>query len=169
MLQNIRHKLKGADLARSIFYSKKSFSLLEILIVLAIVSVFLGLTMPNFRSLLTDIQFRNFPNRLQSFILYLRQESIIQGVPLLLELKRQENIIQSSRLDDPQKKLSSLTIPKNLEFESNTKYIYFLPDGRIGAQEESGNIIIRITHLRGDTYILTNAGSYGTVKVAREE
>lgn len=115
------------------FYSKDSFTLLELILVIAIISVLVAIIIPNFSNRHDSIQFELFCFRLLNFFKTAHLESVKKNSPVIVQIG---NKSISVLLKDVE--IYLLNIPDKYSVSAGFRSIEFLPSGELRIGSDSG-------------------------------
>ena len=108
---------------------RASFTLLELILAVIIISIFLGIALPLVNKNIRDLRFSSFLNQAYLFFDYAKTASILENEILDLRLDPEEKSITLIGKTDGEKVLKKLKIPERIYFESEQVKISFYPDG----------------------------------------
>ncbi len=145
----------------------KSFTLIEILIVVVILGVIAGLAIPNFSNLNTQIQLKETAKNISYLMRYAQSRAITKEKTqeLFLDIQNAQYQLSEETGDaassESEREFSPIPgrlgrtfeIPKEVTVETQTPRIYFYPDGKMGR--------VRI-------YFYDNRGHYMTVSTKEQ-
>jgi len=114
----------------SVTGKKRSFTLVELIAVVAIVTILVAMSFPSLRSALDYLQVSVFSESLRSFMGYLRERSVAEGEILVFSVDTQLNKCYASA-QGQEYALRSLSIPDNIKLQPEPDNIMFYPDGRM--------------------------------------
>ncbi|MFH1360891.1 MAG: prepilin-type N-terminal cleavage/methylation domain-containing protein [Candidatus Omnitrophota bacterium] len=154
------------------FNRKKSFTLIELLLVVILLGVLAALAIPNFGPTYANLQLRETAENISYLMRYAQSQSIIKDkiYRLVLENNATYWIEEGSgNAQNPDQELNFervrsrqgriFRIPDNLSVESDVSLIQFYPDGTID------KVRIILTNTRDKTYTLSTAEQAGMVYV----
>lgn len=132
--------LRPSSVARS---EQRAFTLLELLVVIAVISVTLGLLIPSFHKTFSDIQLNACVQDMVSFIRYARERAIVENTVFRLNLDMGEGSYWLTKKEPdkdsfsrPSEKLGRKhTVSGALRIEASENTVDFYPDGEIGASQ----------------------------------
>lgn len=122
------------------FPSLSGFTLLELLLIVLIISVILGLSLPFIKKNVNSASFKTFINKNYLFLDYAKTHSVLKGKILKVKINLEEKKIvlwEMKSKNEEGDKLLEIEIPGNISVESEKENISFFPDGTI---EEFGII-----------------------------
>lgn len=117
-----------------------SFTLIEALIVIVIISILVGVSLPRFRGTFEGLRFQNFCQDLASRMRYLGERASVEQVFYRIVIDSENHLIEISFKANPLKGsfascegrlCRGIPIPGGVELETETSRILFLPDGSI--------------------------------------
>ena len=145
---HVRHDLFSGVRSMGVFgphvhYS--GFTLIEIILVVLLVTVIIGLTVPNFSSAYNNLQLQNTTDHLAYLMRYAQGRAVTHNREVRLEfdeehlhywLTEQEEMIGASEAEKTFNQISGrlgrmFVIPKDIEVRMEAMGISFYPDGRI--------------------------------------
>jgi len=110
--------------------NKPSFTLIELILVVSIITILAAMSFPSLRSSLDYLQVSAFSRELRSFMDYLRERAVAEGEILVFshdnQLKRCYASIQGQG-----SAFCSLNIPGIIKLQPDPEDIIFHPDGSI--------------------------------------
>ena len=121
------------------------FTLIEMVLVLLLLSVFLGLAVPNFRKSFEQIELKTTVRHLAEVMRYAQSEAVTTGDQLKLEfnpefskywLTRVKDTDHDERIKTPLGDI--FVLPDDFKITAPEDVINFYPDGTIDKQELSG-------------------------------
>lgn len=118
---------------------KRGFTLLELIVVIAIISVTLGLLMPVFRKTFSDIQLNTCVQDMVSLIRYAQERAIVENTTLRFNLDTKEGSYWLTKKEQDKDTFSGLseklgrkhTIASGLQIETKESTIDFYSDGEL--------------------------------------
>ncbi len=152
----------------SVTANKRSFTFVELILVIAIISVMTGLAIPLVRSSYSAGQLQGFAGTLRSAVGYARERAIVEARPLALVFASSAEEL-TLRFYNETEAIKTYRVPEGVTATlqehspgSSDGMMAFFPDGSI----EQATITIQ----RGNTTIgLTSKGVWGGVKVVSGE
>lgn len=151
--------------------SNFSFTLLELLVVILIISIALGFLTPLFRKTFLDIQLNSSAQDIVSLMRYAQQRAIIENVSFRLNLDTENGSYWLTMEESDKQSYSKLrgnfgrlyTIAGELKMEARESSVDFYPDG------EAGDVRIKITSPNNKGLIITLKSEAGSNIVVRDE
>lgn len=141
---------------------RKSFTLIEFLLVIVITGILITVSLPNLRKSFDDFRLNDFSGELQLFMMYLKDRSIVEGKTVALNIDN-ENQRLWAQFKGETRSLRILNLPQGLFLNSAQKQIFFYPDGQIDS------VTLTVTNALGHKMILTTKGVFGGVKILAQE
>ena len=147
---------------------KNSYTLVELLLVVIILSIIAGIAIPSFRKTYLNLELDNSANNLALLMRYAQAHSVLERriyrlnfdlrekrCWLTKQLEGAPNTFEavSSRLG------KSLILPKDIEIESESEFVNFYPDGKIDG------ISIYLKNKNNKTVTVSTEGQIGYVDV----
>jgi len=139
------------------FSGKDSFTLLELILVIAIISVLVAIIIPNFSSRHDSVQFELFCSRLLNFFKTAHLESVKKSSPVMV---RMDNKIISVLLKGEE--IYILNIPDKYLPSAGFRSIEFFPSGELRIGSDSGYLSraeLLLSYKRYSKIIEFSAGS----------
>lgn len=148
------------------------FTLIELLIVIFIISITLGLALPQFRKTFTDMKLHTTAQDMVSLIRFAQERSAVENIMVRLNLDGAEGRYWLTMAIKDQKSTAwnfeklggnfgrEYKIPEDLKMETEGRSIDFYPDGDMG----KGRITIANTNQRS-TVIVLSPGSANKIQV----
>ena len=138
--------------------NNRSFTFIELLLVVVLIGVAAGVSIPYFRKTFSDLKLQSFAGDLQTFMNYLRERSIVDGqiIILAIDSEKKEYWAQAK---DAQDRLKTYRIPPEISIESSQKEVFFYPDGTID------KVTIKLLNHNERAISLTTEGVFGGVKL----
>jgi len=141
---------------------------IEIFLVIIIISVLVGISLPNTKKTFNNLQLNSFTRQLQDFMNYLHERAIVEEKIIYLNIDKENNEYWA-KIQDGQDRLRTYSIPEELTIEiikkidTGDKQILFLPDGSID------KVTIKINNRDNQSIILTTEGLFGKAKIQTQE
>lgn len=119
--------------------SEESFTLIELLLVVVILSVIVAILLPGFRATFGDLRTRGFIQDLVSLGAYARERAILEGKTFRINLDFSNHTYGLSFKNNPQDQefirlneriFRRHAVPQDLTTQTNIDHIDFYPDGR---------------------------------------
>jgi len=122
-----------------IWRNRKSFTLLETLLVVAIISILAGFTFPLARNSIKAARFRAFKDKVYLFLDYAKTQAVIKGKVLEAEFDSQAGQVRLLGKDGgaEQEVLFKAGIPDEIRVKFEPDKVIFYPDGTIEEFEVS--------------------------------
>ncbi len=136
------------------------FTLIELLFVIIILSILIAIALPQLKNNYTSLQLSTFSQDLQSYMVYLRQQSIVAQETFMLNIDNGAREYWAGILND-KNRLKTVYIPQDIQVAADQTQIAFYPDGSID------NVTIKLSDANKQAISLTTKGVYGSVKVQR--
>ncbi|MFH1504736.1 MAG: prepilin-type N-terminal cleavage/methylation domain-containing protein [Candidatus Omnitrophota bacterium] len=137
---------------------RKGFTLLELLLVTAIISILAGFTYPLARKSIKAAEFRTFTDKVYLFLDYAKTQAIIKNTVLEVEFDLEENkIFLVKNGEDTGNVLSQIQLPVKISLRPEGEKIIFYPDGTIDKFE------VNISHDTRST-VVSSKGFDGKIK-----
>jgi Tfp pilus assembly protein FimT len=136
----------------------RAITFIELLIVISIIAVLIGVSIPLARKTFSALQLRSLSRELQSFMNYLQERSIVEGKIIYL------NVDNSTRqywaqIRDQANRLKTYRIQGEIVIEADKNPVAFYPDGN------SDKVTLKLSNPQNDSLILTNIGVFGGIKI----
>ena len=150
---------------------KKSLTFIELLIVVIIIGILIGVSLPNLTKTFNNLQLNNFSRELQTFMNYLHERSIVEEKIIYLKVDNEKKKYWAeTQREAEQTRLKGYTIPEALTIEVETEsqefpqnQIRFFPDGSID------KVTIDVVNQDSQKMTLTTKGVFGGVKLLPKE
>ncbi len=162
--------------------TKKSFTLIELLIVVMILGLLAGITFPSFSNSFANLQLNNSVRDISCLMKYAREKAIMQRKKYRLEFDIAEKRYWLSREEDPInapnqfKKLTTgiedKKLPQNISVKKilfpigiskfSHSYVSFYPDGSIDAAD------IYLANKKGETAVISTE-TFGRIEVSQSK
>lgn len=139
-------------------YNGSGFTFIELVLVVAIIGVLVGVSIPNLKVKYYDIMLHNSSRQMQAFMNYLSQRSVAQGEAICLAIDKEKNEY-SARLKAQENSFKTQHLPRHIAIESDKEEICFYPDGKITGVD------IKLSIAAGMSISLTTKGVLGGVKM----
>jgi hypothetical protein len=151
---------------------EKSFTLLEIILVILVIGVIAGLTVPNFSKTYADIELKKGAEDLAYLMRYATGRAVIKNIKTRLEFNSEfsqywlaEEIKDSVEAGEGEfKKISGrlgkkFNIPSGIKIELEDEFVSFYPDGSMDKKyiyvcNEKRCLIVSTKEKRGDVLVL---------------
>ncbi len=140
----------------------KGLTFIEVLFVIIIVGILIAVALPNSRKAFNSLQLNSTCGQLQSFMNYLREQAIIEGKVVYLNIDSDKKEYWA-QIKDAQARLKTYPLPQEIEIETEQQQILFYPDGHID------NVTLKLTNRNKQSVVLTTKGMYGKVKLQTQE
>jgi len=154
------------------FYSKKAFSLIEILIVVILISLIAALAIPNLVKGRTYIELKQTAKNMAHVMQYAQQRSVIDSKEYQMQIDSSANrywLMVEDSSDDMmvvEKKFEKFAgkmgkvsaIPKSIKIEAEESIVYFYPNGlmekvQIDFTDGKNKIVVSTKEQRGTVYV----------------
>ncbi|MFA6349345.1 MAG: hypothetical protein WCY12_00255 [Candidatus Omnitrophota bacterium] len=141
----------------------RALTFVELFIVIIIIGILAGLSMPNLRRSFDSAQAEGFSRQLQSYMNYLRDKSVVDQKVIYLSVDTDKHQY-SAWVEGATASYKTFSTPKDINIEILKKSnidnpeIYFYPDGRIDKMD------LTLSSASGDI-VLTTEGVFGKVKI----
>lgn len=119
----------------------KGFTLLELVIVIIILGIILSLNLPQLKNTIEDLRFREFSQRLYTYMSFLRGRAVLEEKVYVLKIDPQKGISATLKTNKSSEAgplreplLQFLKLPRSLNIQPQQE-IFFYPDGRIRGEE----------------------------------
>ena len=154
------------------FCKKDSFTLIELLVVVVVLSVLVGLAVPNFSSAFANVQLSDTANAISDLMRYAQGRAVVNRRELRLIFedgyyRLQESSAQDDEQDDENSEENFVNIegrmgrrfavPQDITIESSSLSIKFYPDGTIEKAR------IYVSNKRGKYFTVSTEGRMGYV------
>lgn len=172
-IRNLDHKRTLAPLEKvdkTKATSPAGFSLLELLVVVAIIGSILALSLPRFRGTFNNLKFDNFCQNLTSRMRYLQERAALEQKSYRLVFDSSNKIISIEAIQEDSNNFTAvkgllgkkITIPERLEVSVEESDVLFYPNGTI----DGNNIVISDDQNKATIYITE---SVGRIELKRNE
>jgi len=126
--------------------SKKCFTLLELMLVIAIISVVAGINLPYFKNQLDKFRIEDFVRRLYLFFDHAKTYAVFYSLNTKIEIEDNKEITITKKQDEEFKPIEErfrrISLLKNMVIEAkDSEPVLFYPDGTCG--EFSWDIVYR--------------------------
>ena len=154
--------------------SNKSFTLIELLIVTAIVLTLVSFSMPLFRRTFTDLELKETISDISKFILFAQQQAIINGAIYKIDFdfeKKEYRLLtfaggneQGGQFEGAGGRFGRVfNLPKSIDIEGQANEVLFYPDGH------SDKIELKLTSKNNKAVKIITTGVLGNVDVTEEK
>lgn len=133
-----------------------AFTFVELFLVVIVIGILVSVSFPKFRNTFNSLEFDNFTSRLQNFIGYLSQRSVVEGKPVIMKFDAHDSRLKASMEEDC-KVLADLPVPGGIKVELEEGQVVFYPDSSIG----KADILLSNKENRS---VLTTRGVFGGAK-----
>lgn len=140
----------------------RGFTFVEILLVIALIGLMVGISAPRFKKTFNALQLQTFSAKLQAYMNYLRERSIVEGEILLLTIDPEKKECWVKIKDAPDR-LKTYFLPGGINISATQKEVCFYPDGTID------KVTIKLFSPESRTIILTTEGVFSGVKLQPQE
>lgn len=140
----------------------KSLTFMEILLVIIILGILLGISLPAFKNTFHSLQLNSVSSDLQALMDYLRGRAIVEGKVIYFNIDNAKKECWAQIKDAPIR-LKTYPLPDDIKIETAQKQIIFYPDGHIDG------VTIKLTSLNNQSVILTTKGLYGRIKLQTQQ
>ena len=108
--------------------NKTAFTLIELLLALAIIGILLGISFPLLKKNISNTQFRAIVNKVYLLLDYAKTHSTLKNITVKLISDDQSKLwlVEGS---DSEKKINEIEIPEKTKIEFSQEAIIFYPDG----------------------------------------
>lgn len=141
---------------------RKGFTFIEILFVIIIIGVLISFSFPNLKKNFNSLQLKSFSRKLQSFMGYLCQRSVVEIKPVYLDIDAEGKKCWA-KIKGQEGLLQSYSIPEGITVEASQNQVIFYPDGSIDT------VTVRLVNTDGESIILTTKGVLGGVKLQSKQ
>lgn len=135
----------------------KGFTFIEILLVIALIAIMAAISVPKLKKTVDDMQLQIGSDKLQAFIVYLRERSVVEGGIILLTIDTQKKEYWA-QAQDSASRLKTYTIPGTINIETDKREVFFYPDGSID------KVTVKLSSPDKRTITLSTEGVYGGIK-----
>lgn len=140
----------------------RSFTFVELFLVIIIIGVLIGISLPGFRKTFNYLQLNSFCSELQSAINYFSQRAVVEGQIIQFNIDT-NNHQYYAKIKGDSKNIKTCHIPEELKIESGQREINLYPDGYID------KVTIKVVNPDNQTISLTTEGVFTGVKLIPEE
>jgi len=141
---------------------RKAFTFIELFLVIAILGILIGVSVPTFRKAFQSQQLKSFTQELQSLINYLHERAVVEEKIIYLNIDDEKKEYWTGIKDNPDR-LKTYRIPYDIRVVMDKQEILFYPDGRIEP------VTITLTSPGQESIFLTTKGIFGGAKVSSEK
>lgn len=142
------------------------FTFIELFLVVLIIGVFIGVSLPNLKKSYDSWQLTDFSRQTQSLFGYLRQRSIVEREIISLKIdsdkKEYRAQFQPEAAEEP-RPVKTLRIPDSLKVTSSAEEILFYPNGEITT------VTLTLSDINNQQASLTTEGVFGGIKLQKKE
>jgi prepilin-type N-terminal cleavage/methylation domain-containing protein len=139
---------------------RSGFTLIEILFVVIIIAILIGTSLPRLKNTFEGMQLNTASSRLQSFMNYLSEHSIVTGKVIYLRINNDDKKYWAVTQD--KSVLKTIAIPQGIRIETEAEKIAFYPDGTID------KVTLKLSN--NNQYInLTTKGVFAGVKIQPQQ
>ncbi len=143
--------------------AKSAFTLLELLLTIALVGIILGVSIPSLNRSIKNTKFRSFVDKTYLFLDYAKNHAVLKSVILQMRFDQEENQIFLEERETKQRVLRTVKIPEKMSFEIKEEEINFYPDGTLQKfeiiiydEDDDSNRRIKISSKGFDGKIVVN-------------
>ncbi len=152
----------------------KSFTLIELLIVTAIILTLVSVSMPLFRRTFTDLELKEAAADISKFILFAQHEAIINGAVYKIDFdfeKKEYRLLafigeveKGGQFKSEGGRFSRIFhLPEGVDIEGQVTEILFYPDGH------SDSVELKLTNKNGKILKISTTGILGNVVIEEEK
>ncbi|MBF0522514.1 MAG: prepilin-type N-terminal cleavage/methylation domain-containing protein [Candidatus Omnitrophica bacterium] len=141
---------------------KKGFTMIELLFVTIIVGILIAIAVPRFQQTFNSMELSSVALKLQTFMNYMRQRSIVEGRTIYLNIDNGAKRYWAKAKND-EKPLKSESFLPDIEIKGADEPIRFYPNGTLDRAD------LKIMDKNGKTIGLLAQGGYGRVKLQDEQ
>jgi len=135
----------------------KGFTFIELLIIIIIIGILVGISLPQFRNNVNRLQLNSFSRELQSFMNYLHERAVVEGEVIYLAFDMDNNEYWA-QVKGKSQRLKTYHFPEGIKIETEENQINFYPDGSID------KTTIMLKDSAEQSVNLTTKGVFGRVK-----
>lgn len=110
---------------------RSALTLLELLLVIVIISVLLGLSIPHLNKSIKNSEFKSFADKTYLFLDYAKNRAIIKAVILQMRFDQEKKQIVLEERETKQKIFRSVKVPDRINMQLSNEKIIFYPDGTL--------------------------------------
>lgn len=155
---------------KTIYYRStvKAFTFIELFIVIIIIGILIGISLPSFKKTFNNLQLNSFSQEIQAFMNYLHERSIVEGKIIYFNIDNEKKEYWA-KIKDTKARLRTYFLPRGIDIEiikkadTDNKQIIFYPDGQID------KVSIKIAGPDKQGIILTTEGMFGKIKIQPQE
>jgi len=140
----------------------RSLTFIEILLVIIIIGILIGVSLPSFRKTFNNLQLNSASSELQALMNYVHERAIVEGKVIYFNIDNGTKECWA-QIKGASTRLKAYSVPEGVSIEPEKKQILFYPDGSIDS------ITIKLTNLNNEDVILTTKGVYGRVKLQTQQ
>lgn len=113
------------------FCLRNALTLLELLLIVVIISVLLGLSVPYLNKSIKNSKFKSFADKTYLFLDYAKNRAIIRAIILQMRFDQEKKQIVLEERETKQKIFRSVKIPDGINMQLSNEKINFYPDGTL--------------------------------------
>ena len=127
-------KYRGRRSGRFPLFRSKSLTFLELLLIIVIISVFLGLSLPRLNTSVKSMSFRSFVSKVYLFLDYAKTNALLTNRILVAKSEPEEGRMALTKKSEDEEKVSiikDIEIPSGFKMKVDAEKIFFYPDGTL--------------------------------------
>lgn len=140
---------------------KKGLTFIELFIVILIIAILAGISIPSFKRTFDNLQLNSFAKDTQSLMNYLQQRSKVENRVIALRMSPEDRKLSASYLDDA-KIIKTSVIPQGVSININQDQILFYPDGSMD------KVNINLSNQYNNKIVLTTKGVFNAISIQQE-